>query len=266
MARSRTSGDDHEFGYKKPPKHTRWVKGQSGNPKGRGKKSPQPSPPDGLSEENARTLRLLDEEVSVNVEGHARRMTRGEAVDRALLRQAVAGDIRAIKLLDERRARALAEKAALEAALGREESAALTALLARRLRSQRQAEFDREATQATGAVGDASPDAPDDAGSDASDDAGWGEDLEGPGGADVAGDRFAGSIAEWRDLAPHTSEPSPPEQPSAGAGGPPPREAVGGMHWGNATPHPQPPRVRPARRPSSSEPLIRSTRPLTRGY
>ncbi|WP_033927409.1 DUF5681 domain-containing protein [Sphingomonas sp. 35-24ZXX] len=136
MARSRTYGDDYEAGYNKPLKHTRWAKGQSGNLKGRGKKSPQRSPPDGLSEENARTLRLLDEEVSVNVEGHARRMTQGEAVDRALLRQAVAGGIRAIKLLDERRARALAEKAALEAALGREKSAALTALPAKLLLSR----------------------------------------------------------------------------------------------------------------------------------
>lgn len=258
MVRSRTPRDDYEVGYKKTPEHSRWKEGQSGNPKGRGKKTPQPSPPDGLSQENARTLRLLGEEVSVNVDGHARRMTRGEAVDRALLGQAMAGDIRAIKLLHERHARALAEKAALKAALGREESAALTVLLSEFLRSQRQAEFDREATQATGAAGDARPGAPDGAG--------WGEGLEGPGGADEAGDRFAGSIAEWYDVAPHTSVPSPPEQPSAGVGGPPPREGVVGMHWGNATPHPQPPRVRPARRPSSSEPLIVSTRPLTRRY
>jgi hypothetical protein len=28
----------HKVGYKSPPKHTRWKKGQSGNPKGRKKR------------------------------------------------------------------------------------------------------------------------------------------------------------------------------------------------------------------------------------
>ena len=32
------SGDDYEIGYRKPPKHTRWKKGQSGNKSGRPKK------------------------------------------------------------------------------------------------------------------------------------------------------------------------------------------------------------------------------------
>ena len=38
MARSERSGS-YEVGYKKPPKHTRFKKGQSGNPKGRPKGS-----------------------------------------------------------------------------------------------------------------------------------------------------------------------------------------------------------------------------------
>ena len=36
-------GSDYEIGYKKPPLHTRWKKGQSGNTKGRPKKKLGPS-------------------------------------------------------------------------------------------------------------------------------------------------------------------------------------------------------------------------------
>lgn len=34
----KNEGGNYEIGYKKPPKHTRWQKGQSGNKKGRPKK------------------------------------------------------------------------------------------------------------------------------------------------------------------------------------------------------------------------------------
>lgn len=253
MARSRTS--DYTLGFKKPPKETRFKKGVSGNPKGRPKKTCQPPPPDGLSEEDARTLRLLDEEVSLNVDGHARRMTRGEAVDRALFEQAMAGDIRAIKLLQERRARAFAEKAALEAARGREESAALTVALAKSMRAQKLAEIDSPPAGPAGTAVDAEGPTP---GS-----LEMGKDRGEPGAVAEAGDPLADNMAEECALAAPISMPSRPVPPSAMAGEAPPASGDR-IQWGNAPTQPQPPRLRQHRRVSSSEPLIKSPHPHTR--
>jgi hypothetical protein len=80
MARSRTPRDDYEVGYKTPPKATQFRKGQSGYACGRPKKTREPALPAGLLQESARILRLLEEEVSVMVNGRARRVTRGKGV------------------------------------------------------------------------------------------------------------------------------------------------------------------------------------------
>lgn len=47
--------DDDTVGYKKPPKHSRWKKGQSGYPAGRRKKKPELP-----SLEKAMTVTLMD--------------------------------------------------------------------------------------------------------------------------------------------------------------------------------------------------------------
>jgi hypothetical protein len=77
-------------GYGRTPKHTRWKKGQSGNPKGR---------PPGHRNLAAALTAILHEDVSVDVDGEERRMTRLEAVTRKLVEQAAAGDPRLIKEL-----------------------------------------------------------------------------------------------------------------------------------------------------------------------
>src|SRR5215472_13361203 len=62
---------DYEVGYGKPPRHTRFKKGQSGNPRGRPRDS-----------KNLKTLLndALDEPVVVTEEGRRRKITKREAI------------------------------------------------------------------------------------------------------------------------------------------------------------------------------------------
>jgi hypothetical protein len=140
MAHSDTPGDQKKTGYKNPPTHTRWPKGQSGNPDGRKKREAEPALPAGLSKEDAMILRLHGEMVDVKVNGRKRRMTHAEKIERALMDQAAAGDVRAIKLVSERRARALAARDRIEALESQTGSVALTLELAEALRSKKLAE------------------------------------------------------------------------------------------------------------------------------
>jgi hypothetical protein len=78
-----------------------------------------------LSAEHAQTLRLLREEVTWEESGLKQHMKVGEAVQRALIGQAMAGDVRAIKLVREQEARARAEEARLLEIAGRTKSAEL---------------------------------------------------------------------------------------------------------------------------------------------
>ena len=83
-------GPNYEVGYGKPPRHTRFKKGQSGNPKGR---------PNGSK--NAATLlnEALHEEVVVNENGRRRTLTKLEAAMKQLANRAAAGDHRSLQLL-----------------------------------------------------------------------------------------------------------------------------------------------------------------------
>jgi hypothetical protein len=83
-------GPPYEVGYGKPPRHTRFKKGQSGNPKGR---------PNGSK--NAATLlnEALHEEVVVNENGRRRKVTKLQAAMKQLANRAAAGDHRSLQLL-----------------------------------------------------------------------------------------------------------------------------------------------------------------------
>lgn len=86
---------DETVGYGRPPEHSRFVKGQSGNPKGRPRK-------DKLAEAASVFDRLLDEPVGrVSAQGRQRKVNGQEAIYRGLARKALAGDTSAAQQIFE---------------------------------------------------------------------------------------------------------------------------------------------------------------------
>jgi hypothetical protein len=86
----RDNEGDYEVGYGRPPCHTRFVKGQSGNPRGR--------PP---GAKNLRTLlsEALNETVIVTENGGRRKVTKRQAIITQLVNRSATADFRAIKIL-----------------------------------------------------------------------------------------------------------------------------------------------------------------------
>ena len=81
---------EYEVGYGKPPRHTRFVKGRSGNPRGR---------PAGTK--NLKTLlsEALNEPVIVTENGGSRKVTKRQAIITQLVNRSATADFRAIKIL-----------------------------------------------------------------------------------------------------------------------------------------------------------------------
>ncbi len=82
--------DEHDYkvGPGRPPLHTRFKKGQSGNPGGRSKKQ--------LS---ALLADALNEPVFVTIDGERRKLTKREAVVLQLVNKSTSADLRATKML-----------------------------------------------------------------------------------------------------------------------------------------------------------------------
>jgi Family of unknown function (DUF5681) len=86
------AGSD-KVGYGKPPKHTQFKKGQSGNPKGRPKQVQAHMPV-------SRIIRhSLSEEIQGQVNGKTRKMTKLAAIIEVQSAKALRGDTRAAKLV-----------------------------------------------------------------------------------------------------------------------------------------------------------------------
>ena len=81
---------DYEVGYGKPPKHTRFQPGQSGNPRGR---------PKGTKNLKTDLMEELGEKILVREGDHARQVSKQRALVKALLTRALKGDVRAANLL-----------------------------------------------------------------------------------------------------------------------------------------------------------------------
>jgi hypothetical protein len=87
--------DDEKIGYRRPPRGTRWKKGQSGNPR----KKPKP-------EESVVDLidRLLLQEVKLTLNGEVKTVPALEAIVSRLQLKEMAGSARASKILLKYRA------------------------------------------------------------------------------------------------------------------------------------------------------------------
>jgi len=82
--------EDHQMGYGKPPRHSRFVKGQSGNPRGR--------PP---GAKNLKTLlnKALNELVVVTDNGGRRKISKREAIVTQLVNRSAKADFKAIQIV-----------------------------------------------------------------------------------------------------------------------------------------------------------------------
>lgn len=91
MAKSKApDSGDYEVGYQKPPKATRFTKGQSGNPSGR---------PKGVRNWATTIHAALEQIVTINENGRQRKVTKFEAATMQLVNKAAAGDAHAIRLV-----------------------------------------------------------------------------------------------------------------------------------------------------------------------
>lgn len=88
--RTHTDKPEYEVGFKKPPKSTQFVKGQSGNPSGRPKGS-----------RNWATIMhaAIEQKVTINENGRQRQVTKLEAATMQLANKAAGGDQNSIRLM-----------------------------------------------------------------------------------------------------------------------------------------------------------------------
>jgi hypothetical protein len=82
--------DEYEVGYRKPPKHSRFKKGQSGNPRGK---------PRGTKNSATLLKQALLASVLVKQNGHETKTTKLRFIVTRLIRQAMQGDYPSIRLL-----------------------------------------------------------------------------------------------------------------------------------------------------------------------
>ena len=84
------ASDDYEVGYKKPPMHTRFQPGQSGNPKGR---------PKGAKNLKTELAEELQECIALREGGARRAVSKQRALLKRLMEKALQGDVRAASLI-----------------------------------------------------------------------------------------------------------------------------------------------------------------------
>jgi hypothetical protein len=82
--------NDYEVGYGKPPCHSRFQKGQSGNPRGR---------PPGAKNLKTVISQALNQLVVINENGRQRKVTKRAAIAIKLVDRSASADFRAIKIL-----------------------------------------------------------------------------------------------------------------------------------------------------------------------
>ena len=87
--------DDYKVGYRKPPEHTKFKKGKSGNPKGRPKREPEDIDVEHLF------IEQLFHPVTIVVNGRQQKKPAWEVIAKKLLAECMKGNIQSIKLYRE---------------------------------------------------------------------------------------------------------------------------------------------------------------------
>lgn len=89
---SAPSNPPYEVGYRRPPKHSRFTPGKSGNPKGRRK-----------GRQNFATIvaKLAQENITVTEGGRRRRISRYSALQQVMWARALKGDIKAFMAIQQ---------------------------------------------------------------------------------------------------------------------------------------------------------------------
>lgn len=90
MGRSKGSRSDYEVGYAKPPQHTRFQAGRSGNSKGR---------PKGTKNLKTDLMEELAERISISEGGKPKKLSKQRALVKSLTAKAIKGDARALGIL-----------------------------------------------------------------------------------------------------------------------------------------------------------------------
>jgi hypothetical protein len=85
-----TADADHRIGYRRPPRHSRFRPGQSGNPRGR---------PPGVKSLSDIVRKIIGQKVTVTENGRARRIPRLEAILLRAAGEASRGDPPALRML-----------------------------------------------------------------------------------------------------------------------------------------------------------------------
>jgi hypothetical protein len=84
--------EDDQTGYGKPPKQSRFKKGQSGNPAGR---------PKGSLSFKTLLMAALSEKITVKENGNSKRISKREAAAKQVANKAAMGDLRTLKFAAE---------------------------------------------------------------------------------------------------------------------------------------------------------------------
>lgn len=84
------SGSNYEVGYGRPPRHSRFKPGRSGNPNGRPRKS---------KDLNRLIQAELDKTIPIKEDGCVRRISKREAVITQLVNCAIKGDVKPLQLV-----------------------------------------------------------------------------------------------------------------------------------------------------------------------
>jgi hypothetical protein len=87
---TRDAERDYAVGYCKPPRHSRFKKGQSGNPRGR---------PAGSKNFKTLVTQALNQYIVVTEDGRPRKITKREAIANGLVNRSATPDFRAVKIL-----------------------------------------------------------------------------------------------------------------------------------------------------------------------